>query len=212
MSNYGAGVTPGWYHAEGDPPGTHRYWDGSVWRGDPVAIPAAASPYGSPYEPLAPSAIPLPPLQHDVATYGRRALGWLIDLLIFVPVLGFVGFADDGSELTTTTAETISGFVLGATYLLHLANVLVLQGITGQSVGKMLAGTQIVHQRDGTKVGFGLMLARLLIVGVLSAFTCSLYIIIDWISPAWDRNNERITDKMLKLTVVNAVDDNPSVV
>jgi len=25
--------SPGWYHAEGDPPGTTRYWDGSTWVG-----------------------------------------------------------------------------------------------------------------------------------------------------------------------------------
>lgn len=29
---------PGWYPAEGDPPGTHRYWDGSQWTTDPQPI------------------------------------------------------------------------------------------------------------------------------------------------------------------------------
>ena len=39
---------PGWYSAEGDPPGTTRYWDGSQWVGEPVASPAAspATPQG----------------------------------------------------------------------------------------------------------------------------------------------------------------------
>lgn len=27
----------GWYHADGDPPGTQRWWDGNQWVGGPVA-------------------------------------------------------------------------------------------------------------------------------------------------------------------------------
>jgi len=29
-------TAPGWYKAQGDPAGTHRYWDGTQWVGDPV--------------------------------------------------------------------------------------------------------------------------------------------------------------------------------
>ncbi|MEL6984333.1 MAG: RDD family protein [Actinomycetota bacterium] len=55
------GQTPaGWYHAEGDPPGTNRYWDGTTWVGDPqpsnpqaaappqAAVPPPTDPYGAP--------------------------------------------------------------------------------------------------------------------------------------------------------------------
>jgi len=28
----------GWYHAEGDPAGTQRYWDGSGWQGEPQTV------------------------------------------------------------------------------------------------------------------------------------------------------------------------------
>lgn len=31
-------AAPGWYHAEGDPPGTERYWDGSQWTDGPRPI------------------------------------------------------------------------------------------------------------------------------------------------------------------------------
>ena len=35
----GGGPRPaGWYHAQGDPVGTHRYWDGNNWRGEPQVI------------------------------------------------------------------------------------------------------------------------------------------------------------------------------
>ena len=31
-------ATPGWYHAEGDPPNTERYWDGSTWTDGPRPV------------------------------------------------------------------------------------------------------------------------------------------------------------------------------
>lgn len=39
MSDTGNERPAGWYHAEGDPPGTQRYWDGSAWQGGPQAAP-----------------------------------------------------------------------------------------------------------------------------------------------------------------------------
>lgn len=34
-------TAPGWYNAEGDPPGSQRYWDGAQWVGEPVFEPSA---------------------------------------------------------------------------------------------------------------------------------------------------------------------------
>lgn len=39
MSDMGNERPAGWYHAEGDPPGSQRYWDGSAWQGGPQAAP-----------------------------------------------------------------------------------------------------------------------------------------------------------------------------
>ena len=38
---------PGWYYAEGDPPGTQRYWDGLTWQGDPQPVPATQDGVGA---------------------------------------------------------------------------------------------------------------------------------------------------------------------
>ncbi len=38
MTDQSGSSEPGWYYAEGDPPGTNRYWDGSQWRGGPRII------------------------------------------------------------------------------------------------------------------------------------------------------------------------------
>jgi hypothetical protein len=42
---------PGWYHAEGDAPGTHRYWDGSSWIGGPELVnqPTIPTPAADPW-------------------------------------------------------------------------------------------------------------------------------------------------------------------
>ena len=34
---------PGWYNAQGDPPNTQRYWDGTQWVGGPQLIGAVAA-------------------------------------------------------------------------------------------------------------------------------------------------------------------------
>lgn len=44
MSGSQPSTPPGWYHAEGDPPGTQRYWDGFAWQGGPQTVPTAPTP------------------------------------------------------------------------------------------------------------------------------------------------------------------------
>lgn len=39
-------AAPGWYHAQGDPPNTNRWWNGNQWVGDPQMI-ADAQPFVS---------------------------------------------------------------------------------------------------------------------------------------------------------------------
>jgi uncharacterized RDD family membrane protein YckC len=47
MTNTG-GAPPGWYHAEGDPEGTQRYWDGGQWIGEPQVLPPQPPPAPQP--------------------------------------------------------------------------------------------------------------------------------------------------------------------
>lgn len=47
MTNDTPNMPAGWYHAEGDAPGTQRYWDGSSWQGEPQAVASAAGGAGS---------------------------------------------------------------------------------------------------------------------------------------------------------------------
>ena len=49
-------AVPGWYHAEGDPAGTERFWDGSSWTQGPRPIGGTGST--PPPSPAAPSTPP----------------------------------------------------------------------------------------------------------------------------------------------------------
>lgn len=59
---------PGHYPAEGDPPGTHRYWNGSAWVGGPEPISPMATA-GT----VAPSVSP--PGQETASGYGASGYG-----------------------------------------------------------------------------------------------------------------------------------------
>ena len=58
MSDSGSpGTTPsGWYHGEGDPPNTERFWNGSAWDGEPRQVSTTAPPPPPPPLPAAPAA------------------------------------------------------------------------------------------------------------------------------------------------------------
>jgi len=56
---------PGWYNAQGDPPGTVRWWDGSTWVSGPV--PAAAAPW-APYVGAGPT--------ESLGPWGYFVKGW----------------------------------------------------------------------------------------------------------------------------------------
>ncbi len=58
----------GWYHGEGDPEGTVRYWNGAAWESG--AVPAGAPPPPQP----APAAEPAAPV--EVMTYPDRPAEW----------------------------------------------------------------------------------------------------------------------------------------
>lgn len=77
MSENSGTVGAGWLHAEGDPPGTQRYWDGSAWQGEPqpAAAPAPAQPQVAPPPVMSPPpTFAPPPTTAAPAGYGSSAL------------------------------------------------------------------------------------------------------------------------------------------
>jgi uncharacterized RDD family membrane protein YckC len=190
---------PGWYHAEGDPAGTHRYWDGTRWQGGPQPIAGpVAGPAGAPLGPVG-SAPPVGP----PAGFGARFIAYLIDSAIsfgiFVGGLvlsGIFGAASEGLGVLGVLATIVASFWFG------VWNLVLRQGRTGQSLGKQNQGIALVADGTGRPVGAGMAVVRFAVGWALSAFTFGLLGLLDYLWPLWDQDKKRLTDKFLKLSVV----------
>lgn len=100
------GPVPGWYHAEGDPPNTERYWDGTQWTegprpvgGSAPATPPSDSPtdmpyFGSPGPGGQPPGSGLP-----APGYGQPAMA------------GGIGMFPEASKATTALVMSILGLL-----------------------------------------------------------------------------------------------------
>ncbi len=166
--------TPGWYYAQGDPPGTHRYWDGVQWQGgpQPVATTAAA-------------------LTADMnASPGKRFVAALIDygILVGIYVVGTIFAA------VLDSAAIFYVFYITCNVIFPLYNFVYLQGTTGQTIGKRSQGTAL--QKNGQPPGMLMAFARYLLIGVFS-IPC-------WLDNWWilvDENNRRLSDRVLDMDV-----------
>jgi len=124
----------GWYHGEGDPEGTVRYWNRTAWEGDPV--PAAAPPPPEPgpsVEAAAPAgevAYPERPAEwwaRAFMTTGRinrvtaLVLLFLPSIVVWAVVLAAIGMTTgsyedsggDGEEMPAGVAFVILGVAAG---------------------------------------------------------------------------------------------------
>ncbi len=185
MTYQGAGQPAGWYYAEGDPPGTHRYWDGVMWQGGPQPVAGSVLQGG-------------PGQTGRFADYGPRFIGALIDWGIGIVinivgqgVMGAVGSGSDGASLVVSLLFTLVGIGW------WIYNYVYLQGSTGQTIGKKQQGTKLVSAKTGEPVGMGMALVRGIVGGILTAI-CLLDLI--WIFI--DDENRRLTDKIFDFKVI----------
>ena len=127
MSDNGGSAGAGWFQAEGDPPGTQRYWDGSAWVGEPHPVPQpAAPPPPSPSAPYqqAPAYQPAganpsfpPPAEAKKSSAWKWVVGLLLVFLLLVGGCSFLvwrlasGPIDAGNEFL---AELQQGDIDGA--------------------------------------------------------------------------------------------------
>ena len=140
--------TPGHYHAEGDPPDTVRYWDGTQWVGDPMPAPPTAS-------------TPPPPPPGGAAAGGGEKFGGLgirigaalIDfVIVIIASLILVGifFATSDGDGFTATADTGGSIIIGLVIYAIWYLWLVIQ--FGGTPGKLILGLRIVQADAETPV------------------------------------------------------------
>ncbi|MFK7917704.1 MAG: ABC transporter permease subunit [Ilumatobacter sp.] len=163
---------------------------------DTHTTPADSAALG-PTGPVGPGEETLP------GAYSARAIAYLIDvgLIALVLIAAFVVALIGG-----LIADAIGGvlFALGALAALAFAiwNLYVRQGQTGQSIGKAAMGVYLVDAASGKPVGGAKAFVRYLVGGLLSSLTLGVYGVLDVLSPLADKENKRLTDKIVKMKVV----------
>ena len=182
----GSAQAPGWYYAQGDPPGTQRYWDGTQWQGGPQAVPGAegAGAGGGRVR----------------ADNGKRFIAFLIDAGIFLAIyiVGAILIAVGGSIADVLGA--IFAIIFFIAYLGYaIYNYLYLQGTTGQTIGKKQQGITLLRSDNHQPVGIGMAFVR----GIVSSiFAIPCYLDHWWILV--DEDNRRLSDKVLNFHVYQA--------
>lgn len=123
---------PGWYQADGDPEGTHRYWNGEMWVGEPQPLPDQVA------------AAPVAPPGTTLATPVQRIVARLIDALLLLAIVIFVRFLiDDDISDAPSRLSLVVGLVGGIVYEIGMVAAI------GATVGKLVVGTRVVAG-DGT--------------------------------------------------------------
>ena len=129
-------MPPGWYPADGDPPGTQRYWDGMQWQGGPQAMGGPAPMGFSPYP-----ATVYPESSNAVASLVVSLCGFIFCGLLF-PIGWWLGSKEvraidegrrDPSNRGTARAGQLIGMIMTILFVLMIVAVVLLV-VVGSSV------------------------------------------------------------------------------
>jgi len=194
------------------------------------APPAPAAPPAPPSYPPPPSGgYPPPQGQYPTpaygapsgppyATWGIRLGGYLIDLVIFLPLLVVLYIAFRHSHTldvhlmtrrsghnTRRSISLLSPLITGVAFIVY-ATVLC-GGPRGQTVGMMAVGVRVVREEAHDALGYGRALWRAFAEGFmrfLGSVTVILGLIwlLDMLFPLWDKKRQTWHDKLAKTVVI----------
>jgi uncharacterized RDD family membrane protein YckC len=121
----------------------------------------------------------------QLASWGRRVGGTLLDVLIFGIPLGII----DALIRNQVVADLLS-------FLLTLV-LGYLVGAMGQTPGMKIVGIRCVRDADGGLLGGGLGILRS-ICHILDGIAC----LIGYLWPLWDKKNQTFADKLMSTVVL----------
>jgi len=121
-------TAPGWYHAETDPVGTNRYWDGERWVGDAVAVPGAGGFDAGGYFAEGSTAVSTFPsglktLAIIVSVF--KALGWVV---LLISTIWVASFYDDANDLEEAIGDSFDFSGIVGALVASFAVVLIIGG------------------------------------------------------------------------------------
>lgn len=181
-------IAPGHYHAEGDPPGYVRYWDGSQWVGEPMPPAPTTGPSGA---------------DSGGADVGIRILAVLIDGVIGVglSILIAIPFFEDTSDRTGDDFSfEISGPGIYLGWIAFLAITIALVTTKGGSPGKLATGMRI-RSAAGTNPSVGAATLRsvpwlITVIPVLGILAWLVIALAGTIMIATDAQNRSLFDRI----------------
>lgn len=137
--------------------------------------------------------------------YGKRAIAYIIDLLLTVvpsAVSGVLGLI----FLFVFTPLGVLLLVLSGIYFIIFPIVnLIRQGTKGATFGKSQQKIALVKNETGEPIGILFALLRSLIFWFFNAITAGIFLIVDYLFPAFDKRRQRIVDKLISTVVVDSV-------
>jgi uncharacterized RDD family membrane protein YckC len=137
------------------------------------------------------------------ASWGRRAAAFLVDtLLTWVVIVAAFGLA----FAVMAVNEDLGASLFIPAVLLAIVGPFVyytwLTGKTGQTIGKRALGIRVRHQTEDRNISYGAAFGRYAITIPFGFFWIPL--LIDYLFPLWDKQNQTLHDKVASSIVVRA--------
>jgi uncharacterized RDD family membrane protein YckC len=127
--------------------------------------------------------------QPPYANWGQRFLGTIVDGLVFL--VPYLILRLSGSAVVMI----IAGLILFGLAVWQL----IMEGRTGQTLGKKALGIRLLKEATGQPLGVGMALVRR-IAHVLDSLACYL----GWLWPAWDSKRQTFADKICSSIVIRS--------
>lgn len=189
---------PGYSAPPAAAPPAYQAPDAGFGQGVPQGTPPGAG-FGAPGAPAGYQAFGGAQAVGVPAEWVDRLVAYLIDIapLIAAYILFFVAAAiSDVLGLLMLLVLFVGGFAY------FIWNMVLEQGKTGQTIGKKNRGIKLVSDETGQPLGGGMVFVRYLVAQAISFFTCGIAGLLDYLWPLWDSDKKRLTDKILKNSVV----------
>ncbi|MHB1498840.1 MAG: RDD family protein [Acidimicrobiales bacterium] len=136
-----------------------------------------------------------PSVPGELASWGQRALGWLVDaLIVVVPTVVLYAVGAAGKVAGLAVIAIIYGAVMGIWFSVQV-------GQYGSSPGMRIVGLRCVHKNTGQPIGGGMGFVRGLLHAVAWA-VCGILYIIDMLWPLWDSLRQTLADKVVSTVVI----------
>ncbi len=109
-----------------------------------------------------------------------RVGAYLIDVVILsIPVgiaFGVFAVVAGGGEMDVKSLEPLINIAQGLSALVTILYFTLMNGAFGATLGKMALGMKVVRA-DGSPIGYGLALGRIVLMNIMSSCTCGLFFV-----------------------------------